>query len=633
MSKNTRVTLPPRKPVLRRIEDLSPQIVPSEFGDLSYYGLLRSMLNKFNEMIPYINYVFEDNEDFKNNIYQEFDTFTANITNRIDEFETSITNQQNSFETSMTNKQNSFENLITSEQEKFEVDITRIINDFKSSINKTVSDFTTDMTSKYNNLSEEFTSLETYVRNYLNSAEFIQQIKTAVEEYMTSQEFQTYVHDLVLQVVGDTAILSTGGTMSGNLVLNNNVNVSGKTTDGNALNLVTINTSNESVIGNKEYLTLINGSRTRPYYNSINNPLALVSDTTNKLALTGGTLSGSVALNNNVRLLGIKSDEKNCNLIGIATNNQILLGCNEVELFVFGLNTRPYYNNSDNFLALYSDTTNKLPLSGGTMTGSLILNNKVRLYSRDTNNSLISLIYINTSNITTIGDISTEIEIQSKYRPTLNSLNNIKDDNQIVINSDLKELLSLSGGTMTGNLVFADNNGVAFGDFGKLISMANGRLQIGSATSDIELTSTNIPTVTLPSGTETLAFKSDINPIFTKRTKLNVTTSSKLTDVIANVFYDMIDYPTHSIVTLGGSIFFKSNGVYDIDDIVIENLENILPNNNNFSYYNVGLLREIYNTANLTMYNGKYHINFNNQLNSSSTGYTLRLQIVIPYIK
>lgn len=103
--------------------------------------------------------------------------------------------------------------------------------------------------------------------------------------------------------------------------------------------------------------------------------------------------------------------------------------------------------------------TNYLPLSGGTMTGSIVMSNNITIQSKDASGNLRRLIGKGTDNVTYIGDSSGHIFLYSDAADISHIRNGtsyrIWDASNLptpASTTDLNNYLPLIGGTLTGQL-------------------------------------------------------------------------------------------------------------------------------------------------------------------------------------
>lgn len=201
--------------------------VPSEFGNLSYYGLLRSVVRKMNELIDYENYdrtyietfvdevnkkitlLQEDYNSFKKTTDENYATFTTNINTSFQTFKQNMLESQDTFENDLLNKQTEFEKKITDDITLFTENLTTQFNEYKTSINNS-----------FDSLSDEFKELKTYVTNYLESEEFRLQIGVEVTSYLNTPEFQNLMNQIISeQITSNNVVKKTDVASTTNLGL------------------------------------------------------------------------------------------------------------------------------------------------------------------------------------------------------------------------------------------------------------------------------------------------------------------------------------------------------------------------------------------------------------------------------
>lgn len=101
-------------------------------------------------------------------------------------------------------------------------------------------------------------------------------------------------------------ITSAGGTLSGNITLNNNIQIQGKKVDGTIKNLIYMSTGDNVNVGQTDNPTQLNGS-TLKYYNGTTTYdiwHAGNLSTSSFITSAGGTLTGKLTIGNNVEVTG-----------------------------------------------------------------------------------------------------------------------------------------------------------------------------------------------------------------------------------------------------------------------------------------------------------------------------------------
>lgn len=112
-----------------------------------------------------------------------------------------------------------------------------------------------------------------------------------------------------------------------------------------------------------------------------------------------------------------------------------------------------------------SDLSDYLPLSGGNMSGSIVLGNGVAISGKEVDGATRSIAFITPSNMLAIGNTLNKIIINTGDFDILHNRNHaqykIYDSYNLpnpVQTSDLASYLPLAGGTLTGDLVLSNNN-------------------------------------------------------------------------------------------------------------------------------------------------------------------------------
>ena len=168
------------------------------------------------------------------------------------------------------------------------------------------------------------------------------------------------------------------------------------------------------------------------YYGVNNNSLrklATVTDLNNYLPLTGGTLSGALTINavgstplivnnsdtNGVdSILNFKVKGVNKTLVGYSNGNGPFIQDATNNRCIMVKSDGVYFGASSSTLIKLltsTDLSGYLPLAGGTMTGSIIMNNNVVIQTKDASGNLRRLIGKGTDNVTYIGDDASYLDL------------------------------------------------------------------------------------------------------------------------------------------------------------------------------------------------------------------------------
>lgn len=169
------------------------------------------------------------------------------------------------------------------------------------------------------------------------------------------------------------------------------------------------------------------------------------------------------------------------NLIKVDDVNEIRFGSNSIPNYLVSNNTditHRKYTGASTYAdykmwdesnlpspASKSDLSDYLPLSGGNMSGSIVLGNGVAISGKEVNGATRSIAFINTSNILEIGNTLNKTIINTGDFDILHNRNHVQykiyDSYNLpnpVQTTDLASYLPLAGGTLTGDLVLSNNN-------------------------------------------------------------------------------------------------------------------------------------------------------------------------------
>lgn len=446
--------------------------VPSEFGDISYYGLLRNTLKIVQQLIL-------DWESASG----EFDSQIAEATKLVEQLKGDYAQFVNDVNNTVTHYMTEVNNTVDTYKRDTDSKINAN-NQLVNQLQENVNTFYANITASVNGLSNEFNDLKTYVENYLGSDDFLQAMADEIGRQINDNpDFAELVRQAVESLkpihftdVGVTeandktafenavktvALLLTGGTMTGNINLNNTVSIMGKSTDTKLYNLLSLINTDEILVGSSGKNVRIS-SYTKPvWYNGVTSKaLALDEDVVSKLPLSGGTMSGSLNFNNAVTIQSETKDGIKHNIFRL--NSMDIVGVGDTALITqIYSNVQPMWNNGTQAktLALQEEVTNKMPISGGTFTGAVALSNSTALYGKDSTGSNTTIGIINNSNQVLIGSPSNPLNLRSSVRPKV-LVNNVEQ--QLAYLSDITgggggDYLPLTGGTLTGSLVINNN--------------------------------------------------------------------------------------------------------------------------------------------------------------------------------
>lgn len=219
----------------------------------------------------------------------------------------------------------------------------------------------------------------------------------------------------------------SGGNMSGNIVLDNDIYLNTKDTDGNILNLVSISSNNIVRIGSANHAARIysnasdlnhfRGATGYKIYDSYNLPYPVqtsdLADYVVKSDLDAYATKTWIGEQNYL----VESD-----LASYATQSWVegkgYLTANSLD----GYATESWVENKGYLTEASLDTYAKktdldsyLPLAGGTMTGNLNIANNKNISSYKKDGSLMNVAYINESDVLVLGNVGLDVTISSSY--------------------------------------------------------------------------------------------------------------------------------------------------------------------------------------------------------------------------
>lgn len=437
--------------------------VPSEFGDISYYGLLRNTLKIVQQLIL------------------DWESASGEFDSQIAEAKLLVEQLKGDYLT--------FVNDVNSTIDSYKSDTDSKINANNQLVNQlqtNVDTFYANITASVNGLSNDFNDLKTYVENYLGSEDFLQAMADEIGRQINDNpDFAELVRQAIESLkpihfadVGITepndktafdnavktvALPLSGGTMTGTILLNNNVDIRGLETTGKSSHIARLGDDNKIYLGSTILPLQINSSTKPTWFNdSTGKFLALEEDVVSKLPLSGGTMSGTLGLANNVGLQSATTTGEKYYIFRLNLLNVVGVGSVDLPTQIYS-NVQPMWNNGTQIktLALQEDVTSKMPISGGTFTGTVALSNGIALYGKDTTNANIPIGGVNNYNQIMIGGVSNPLYLRSNVRPKV-LVNSVEQ--QLAYLSDVTggsgDYLPLSGGTMSNNsrIKFPDSN-------------------------------------------------------------------------------------------------------------------------------------------------------------------------------
>jgi hypothetical protein len=240
----------------------------------------------------------------------------------------------------------------------------------------------------------------------------------------------------------------TGGTLSGNLTINtvgsttfviNNNDTNGSETfmrvlrKGTASAAIGFRDSIGAYIYNynsKKYLFIDNDGYARVGTTSGSTRLALITDIpsiSGYLPLSGGTLTGTLSINsggsepliinNSASASGayIVPKTQGTTRGAMGWNASLGMFLQDIRGYTFSMKADGVYFGASSStlikLLTSTDLSGYLPLAGGTMTGSIIMNNNVVIQTKDASGNLRRLIGKGTDNVTYIGDDASYLDL------------------------------------------------------------------------------------------------------------------------------------------------------------------------------------------------------------------------------
>lgn len=177
--------------------------VPSEFGNVSYYGLLRSIVKQMNVLIDYENYDREFIDKFVKEVNEKIQTLEEDYSL----FKSESNRKYLEFTTELTSNFEKFKIDSLESQTRFENEMNDIINTFKTSMENEFRLYKESITLAFNNLSDEFTDLKVFVTNYLTSDEFTSQIEVEVNKYLSAPEFKEFINQVISEQISSNNVV------------------------------------------------------------------------------------------------------------------------------------------------------------------------------------------------------------------------------------------------------------------------------------------------------------------------------------------------------------------------------------------------------------------------------------------
>lgn len=198
---------------------------------------------------------------------------------------------------------------------------------------------------------------------------------------------------------------------------------------------------------------------------------------TSYLPLSGGNMTGHVTYNNENQLRWkntsgtilpqVYFNNENNLVIGNVSNNEIVIRSGSKDLLhdKNGTNYKIWDASNLPSPASKSDLSDYLPLSGGNMSGGIVLGNGVVISGKEAGGATRSIAFITPSNILAIGNTLNKLTINTgdfdifhnRYHVHYKIYDSYNLPNPVQT-SDLASYLPLAGGTLTGDLVLSNNS-------------------------------------------------------------------------------------------------------------------------------------------------------------------------------
>lgn len=234
--------------------------VPSDFGNVTYYGLLKDTLLLFKKLN-------EEWELKKDGFNEQIDSAVKILNSAIE-----LLNSVDMSVDELNAKYSEFVNTVNTEISQFEKETNSKIEQLSTNIGKTISE-------------------------YINSPEFKELLAVKVDEILQGAGFEELVQNIIAETTIEFSKVNVSGsnatsfknavsssgvlmrksssneqrTMINNLIFNNNVNISMKLTTGVILSLMLISSNNTFIIGNSGIAMQLN-SNIRPIMYVDSNP-------------------------------------------------------------------------------------------------------------------------------------------------------------------------------------------------------------------------------------------------------------------------------------------------------------------------------------------------------------------------
>lgn len=385
-------------------------------------------------------------------------------------------------------------------------------------------------------------------------------------------------------------LAKSGGYMTGEIDLANNVGIIGFTPSGDKVNLIKVNSSSIVDVGDTSKETTIFSKNPPSWNNGVSSYNFITSN--------GGLLTNRLSLANNVSLMGRDLAGQDISLIMLNNNNTIIVGTDANKLHLRS-NARPEVKvgNKVEYMALLSDVTSMgsdyLPLAGGTMVGNEIFNNDVGVYGTTTSGQTKRILMLNSANNLIVGEGTVPLQFSTSTRPKINTTGGQQELAYLsdIPGSPSSEYLPLNGGEMTGNITF--NAGMLYGkstegELIPLVGVANGvNINVGGTTRPLMLQSSQRPSWNNGDAIHNIATSQDIDEkvgkdyrVMSETLDLNGVVSTIATfdapdiaSVLANIKNYEITF-NYSYTSADGKLIIENHlGISDNNELMQINLD------------------------------------------------------------